>query len=67
MTPYSAENRPSIGSVLEGNVLMKKFDNAKHRDVWMITMNMNNVKEEAAEETVLARAIRHSGINTANH
>lgn len=67
MTPYSAENRPSIGSVLEGKVLMKKFDNAKHRDVWMITMNMNNVKEEAAEETVLARAIRHSGINTANH
>lgn len=39
ITQYSADNRPSIGSVLEGKVLMK-----------------DNIKEEAAEETALARS-----------
>ncbi len=60
--PYSANSRPDMGTVLEGKVLMKKFDNARHRDVWQITMNMDNIKEEKVEETAMAQAIRLSGI-----
>ena len=60
--PYSAGNRPVIGTVFEGKVLTKRFDNAKHRDVWQITMNMDNIKDEIVEETAMARAMRLSGI-----
>lgn len=60
--PYSAENRPEIGTVLDGKVLMKKFDNARHCDIWQITMNMEAIKEESIEETAVAQAIRRSGI-----
>lgn len=60
--PYSAGNRPDIGTVFEGKVLTKKFDNARHRDVWLITMNMDNIKEDVTEETAMARAMRLNGI-----
>lgn len=60
--PYSANNRPDIGTILDGKILMKKFDNAKHCNVWQITMNMNDIKEESKEETAMAQAIRLSGI-----
>lgn len=55
-------NRPDIGTILDGKILMKKFDNAKHCNVWQITMNMNDIKEESKEETAMAQAIRLSGI-----
>lgn len=60
--PYSANNRPDIGTILDGKILMKKFDNAKHCNVWQITMNRNDIKEESKEETAMAQAIRLSGI-----
>ena len=60
--PYSADNRPDIGTVFEGKVLTNKFDNARHRNVWQITMNMDNIKEEVVEETAMARAMRLGGI-----
>lgn len=60
--PYSADNRPDKGTVFEGKVLTNKFDNARHRDVWQITMNMDNIKEDVVEETAMARAMRLGGI-----
>lgn len=60
--PYSADNRPDKGTVLEGKVLTNKFDNARHRDVWQITMNMDNIKEDVVNETAMARAMRLGGI-----
>lgn len=61
--PYSVDNRPDIGVVFDGKVLTKKFDNARHRDVWQITMNMDNAKEDGeAEETAMAKALKRSGI-----
>lgn len=60
--PYSVNNRPDIGTIFEGKVMTKKFDNARHRDVWQITMNLDNVKEDVVEETAMARAMRLKGI-----
>ena len=60
--PYSAEKRPDVGTVLEGKVLNKRFDNARQRDVWQITMNMDSIRDERNEETAMARALRLSGI-----
>lgn len=60
--PYSADNRPGIGTIFEGRVLKNRFDNAKHREIWQITMNIDNVKEDEVEETTMVRAIRLSGI-----
>lgn len=60
--PYSVDNRPDVGTVFEGKVLTKSFDNARHRDVWQITMNMENAREEVVEETAMARAMRINGI-----
>ena len=62
--PYSATKRPDIGTVLDGKVLAKRFDNARHRDVWQITMNLDNVQEDVVEETAIARAIRLGGFKT---
>ena len=42
MKPYSAENRPGIGIILEGRTLREKFDNAKQTKIWEITMNTVN-------------------------
>ena len=63
-SPYSASNRPDIGTVLDGKVLAKRFDNARHRDVWQITMNLDNVQDDVVEETAMARAMRLSGFKT---
>lgn len=60
--PYSASNRPEIGTIFEGKVLMKKYDNARHRDVWQITMNIGNTRKEIVEETAFAHAMRVKGI-----
>ena len=60
--PYSIYNRPSIGTVIEGKVMTKKFDNARQCDIWQITMNMDNIKEDVFEDTVMAQAMKHSEI-----
>ena len=62
--PYSATKRPDIGTVLDGKVLAKRFDNARHRDVWQITMSLDNVQDDVVEETTVARAIRLGGFKT---
>ena len=62
MEPYSASKRPDVGMVIDGKVLAKRFDNARQREVWQITMNLDNVADEAIEETEMARAMRLSGI-----
>lgn len=59
--PYSAAKRPDIGTVLDGKILAKRFDNARHRDVWQITMSLDNIQEDVEEETAMARAIRLGG------
>lgn len=63
--PYSADKRPNIGNVFEAKVLMKKFDNAKHCDIWQLTMNTDNAIQDIIEETAVGRALRLSGIK--NH
>ena len=60
--PYSATKRPDIGTVLDGKVLAKRFDNARHRDVWQITMSLDNIQDEVVEETAMARPIRLGGV-----
>lgn len=60
--PYSAENRPSVGTILDGKVLIKRFDNARQREVWQITMKMDNIVEDVEEETAMAKALRKAGI-----
>lgn len=62
--PYSATKRPDNGTVLDGKILTKKFDNARHRDVWQITMNLDSIHDDAVEETAMARAIRIAGFQT---
>ena len=62
---YSADKRPNIGNVFEAKVLMKKFDNAKHCDIWQLTMNTDNAIQDIIEETAVGRALRLSGIK--NH
>ena len=62
MEPYSANNRPQPGTIIEGKVLNKRFDNARHREVWSITMNTKNAEDDYIEETAMARALRLSGI-----
>lgn len=62
IAPYSAENRPSVGAILDGKVLMKRFDNARQREVWQISMKMDNIVEDVEEETAMAKALRRAGI-----
>ena len=59
--PYSAAKRPDIGTVLDGKILTKRFDNARHRDIWQITMSLDSIQEDVEEETAMARAIRLGG------
>lgn len=59
--PYSAENRPIIGNVFDGKVIGKKYDNVRQCDVWKITMEMDDIKEDK-NETVMAQALRKAGI-----
>lgn len=61
--PYCAERRPELGAIIDGKILNKRFDNARQRDVWQITMNMESVQKEEKEETTMARAIRLSQTN----
>lgn len=63
MEPYSAENRPAIGAVIDGKVLYKKFDNKTRCDMWQITMDVNGAKDDCEKETAFARALRLSGIS----
>lgn len=53
LEPYSSEKRPGIGAIIEGKVLNKVFDNARQRDVWKITMNMDkkNTKKSYKKNT----------------
>ena len=62
MSPYSAINRPELGKIIEGKVLNKRFDNARQREVWQITMNLDGAREGKDEETTMARAFRLGGI-----
>lgn len=62
MEPYSVNNRPVVGTVIDGKVLNKKFINKIQRDMWQITMDLNDVKDDTSEETAVARAMRLSGI-----
>lgn len=61
--PYSSYNRPNVGAILDCKVLTKRFDNARQCNVWQLSMNMDNVKEEEEGETAMARAMRLGGIN----
>ena len=63
MEPYSAENRPAIGAIIDGKVLYKKFDNKTRCDMWQITMDVNGAKDDCEKETAFARALRLSGIS----
>ena len=60
--PFSSSKRPEPGTVIDAKVLNKRFDNARQRDVWQLTMHMDNVKEDAKEETAMARAMRLGGV-----
>ena len=62
VAPYSHENRPTIGAIIDGRVVEKKFDNARQRDVWKITMDLNDVNDQTVGETEMARALRRAGI-----
>lgn len=60
MKPYSAENRPGIGIILEGRTLREKFDNAKQTKIWEITMNTVNSEAELEEETAMSIAFKRA-------
>ncbi|MBD5448889.1 MAG: hypothetical protein HDR28_01765 [Lachnospiraceae bacterium] len=38
--PYSEENRPKTGTIIEGKILSKKYDNKKNQNIWNVTMNI---------------------------
>ena len=58
MKPYSVDNRPGIGTILEGKTLYEKFDNVKQRKIWGITMHTENLEAEFKEETAMSIAFK---------
>ena len=64
IAPYSEGNRPRPGTIINGKILNKQFDNKKNQDVWSITMDIHpeDIKIEKTE-TAMAQALKRVNIN----
>ena len=56
-SPYSSNQRPLVGTVLEGRILGKKYDAKAEREVWSITLDtIPEDKPEGAMAAALKKA-----------
>lgn len=59
LPPYSDENRPKVGTVMDIKLLNEKFDNKTQKKLWVATMRNDNVTLDIAEsETDIKKALK---------
>ena len=59
IAPYSDNNRPKNGMIFDAKVLNEKFNNRLQRNVWMLTMDTTNSRDNMEQyETEMAKALK---------
>lgn len=59
--PYSGENRPAIGEILDALVLFEQFDNKIQRKVWMLSLNTSAGMLNETSDNTMKLALQKSG------
>ena len=67
-SPYSSENRPSLGSILDVQVIQEGYDQKRDKPIWELTMYINGeTEDEDTGESAFALAFKKAKRNTENN